>query len=103
MMDTGISYCSSEWAYFYSDERRWQTIIKKLADSYPDECIITIKPEDNGGVMCAKVLPRWMVVRPPRHVEISDERRAALSERARTLFHKRGVEDDGEGISISGI
>ena len=53
-METACSYTDG-WAWFSSDERKWVTRIKKLAEQHPDEVIIKRMPEDNDGCIYAKL------------------------------------------------
>lgn len=82
-METCIEYCEPGWAFVSSDERRWHTRIRKLAEQYPDEMVILKQPEENDGVIYAKFPPRWALIHPPRTRELSDEQREALAERLR--------------------
>ena len=81
MIETCIEYCEPDKAFISSDERRWHTIIRKLAAEHPDECVVLKTPEENGGVIYAKFPPKWVRVKPPREVSISDERREILTKR----------------------
>lgn len=84
-MDTSISYTDKERAYISSDERRWISKIRKLAEARPDEVVIKYQPEDNDGCICATVPTCWIKVSPPRRVEMTEEQRQASAERMRAL------------------
>jgi hypothetical protein len=83
-MDTGISYCGGEYLWFYSDERRWHTRIKELAEKYPEQCVIKQAPETNDGCITAKLPVSWLKIAPKRACNLTDEQRATLAERLRT-------------------
>lgn len=85
-MDTGFSYCASDWAYMSSDEPRWKNHMRRLAEEHPDEVIIIAEPETNNGYLCAKFPPKWLRIAPPRQITMTDEQRANLSARARRNF-----------------
>ena len=94
-METCINYCEPGWAYVSSDERRWVSCLRRLAKEHPEECIIMKYPEDNEGFIYGKVPQRWVKISPPRKVNITDERRAELSERlARYHAGKKASGDD---------
>ena len=80
-METCIEYCEPGYAYISSDEKRWITCITKLAKERPDECIIMYPPETNHGIIYAKFPQKWVRVRPPKQVVMSDEDRANLAQR----------------------
>ena len=82
-MDTCINYCDPGWAYVSSDERRWISHIRKLADRRPDECVILKEPEENGGFIYAKFPPRWARILPPKEMNLTEEERAKRAERMR--------------------
>ena len=88
-MDTGISYCSPDWAYISSDEERWKNKIRKMADERPDEVIIIKEPESNNGYIYAKIPPKWVLIKPPVKMDLTDEERAKRAERLRKFTGKR--------------
>ena len=69
---------------------RYITRIKELAEKRPDECQITATNKD--GSIVAHIPTSWIKINPTK--ELTDEQRAALSERARNNFHNSttGVE-----------
>lgn len=77
-METCINYCEPGFAFMSSDERRWINAIHKLAKEKPDDVVIINEPDTNGGFIYAKFPQKWVRVRPPRNVSISDERREFL-------------------------
>ncbi len=61
----------------------WKNRLEKLAQTNPEEVKMRASNPD-GSVMYH--IPRdWLTVRPPKQMNLSDERRAELSERMRSL------------------
>ena len=87
-METACSY-TDDWAWFSSDERKWVTKIRKLAEQYPDKVIIKRQPEDNDGCIYAKVPASWLKIQPKYTRNYSDEQRAIYAEMARKLVQER--------------
>lgn len=87
-METSCSYTDGV-AWFSSDERKWITRIRKLAEQHPDQVIINRQPEDNDGCIYAKLPANWLKIQPKLRREISDEQRAILAERARKMHRER--------------
>ena len=75
-MDTCFNY-TGETAFFSSDERRWITKIRKLAEQNPDEVTIIRQPEENDGCIYAKILPEYVKIAPNRKLNLTDEQRDA--------------------------
>lgn len=103
MIEVGINYTDrDEHAFFSANERRHVNTILRLAEEYPDEVTIKIMPENNGGHILAWIPKRWIRISPPRKLDLTDERRAELSARARDNFSRDGVDDgipdDGENF-----
>ena len=86
-METCFNYIN-EHAYFSSDERRWITKIHKLKESNPDDVFILAEPEDNGGCIYCRLPPKWLKISPPAQRNFTDEQRAALAERLKTVRQK---------------
>jgi len=61
-----------------TDERKWINTIRKFAAQKPGECIILKQPEQNDGFIYAKFPQKWVRVRPPREVSMTDEKREIL-------------------------
>lgn len=80
-METCFNYCQPDTAFFSSDERRWITKIRKLAESHPEEVRIIRQPDDNDGCIYCSLPVRWLNVRPPMKRTFTDEQRLAMSER----------------------
>lgn len=64
-----------------SDERKWINNIRKLAEANPEQVVILKQPEENGGAIYAKFPQKWIKVRPPRKVDLTDEQRAIIAAR----------------------
>lgn len=86
-METSCSYVDGN-AYFSSDERKWHSRIRKLAEDHPDEVIIIRQPEDNDGCIYAKMPASWFKIQPKFKREYSDEQRAMFRERMAKLRGK---------------
>lgn len=78
-METSFSY-SGEKAYFSSDERKWISKIRKLAEKYPDEVRIIALPENNDGCIYVELPTSWLKVQPPIKRELTEEERQELRE-----------------------
>ena len=94
-IETCIDYCERESAYMSSNERRWITQLRKLAASRPKECVILKQPEENGGFIYVKFPPKWVRVRPPRQVSISDAERAKRSFNIIKYMESKHTEEEG--------
>lgn len=55
---------------------RFKNKIRELAKEYPDECEIVCENDD--GSMVAHIPVSWVRVRPPRIVDITEERKEEL-------------------------
>lgn len=86
-IETCFNYCEKgdDKGSFASNEQRWITHIRKLAEKHPDKCIILKQPEENGGFIYARMPTSWLKIRPNR--DISDEQRQAMSERFRAMWN----------------
>lgn len=60
-------------------QRRMITKVERYAKENPDECQITYRNSD--GSICAHVPVDWVKISPKRKVTMSEERRAASSQR----------------------
>ena len=68
-----------------TDERRMITRMMKLIAEHPDETEIIKRPEENDGCLYCKVPSTWLKIAPPVKREISDEQKAAASQRMQKL------------------
>ena len=83
--ETCVEYIDVDsYATFCSSERKWINKITKYATSHPDEVQIVRTPEDNCGVIYARVPKNWLKVSPPAKRSLTDEQRAAATERLRS-------------------
>ena len=86
LIETSIEYITADkHATFYSGERKWVNKIQKLKEDYPDEVQIIAAPENNHGAILAHVPKTWLKLSPPRKVNMTEERKAELSERMKKL------------------
>lgn len=91
-METCINYTDATM-YISTDEIKWKNRIDAWAKEYPDECIITVRPENNDGCMNAKMPSSWFRMRPPKKVNMTEEQRMAAAARLRK---NRATEEEGE-------
>lgn len=80
-METCFNYCDSKVAFISSDERKWISRIRKLAEEHPNEIAILRQPEANDGCIYASLPASWLKVQAKRKVELTEEEKAALRER----------------------
>lgn len=92
-MDTCINYCSREFAYFSSDERRWTDKILALKEEYPDHVSILKMPEENDGCLYATIPIEWIKIKPKRKVVLTDEEREKLRERMKEMRNSNSKEN----------
>ena len=66
-----------------TDERTWKNRLAKLAEQHPAdvECVA----QNTDGSVMYHFPARWLKVSPPRKVNMTDERRAELSDRMKSL------------------
>ena len=99
-METCINYTDKEKAWVSSDERRWITKIRKLAEQKPDDVTIIRQPEENDGCIYATLPVCWVEIRAKTRRELSDEERLVLADRLAKMRAKiparMGGEDDDE-------
>ena len=95
-METCIDYCEPTWAFMSSDERRWVNRLKNLNKDYPDECIIIRQPETNEGVIYAKFPIKWVRVKPPKQIYMTDEEKRKRAEILLQSKRTKTVEDESE-------
>lgn len=87
-METCCEY-TDKTLFVSSDHQKWINRIRKLSEQYPDEVTIKNRPEDNDGCICATMPSEWLRISPPRKVDLSEERKAELSERLRMAREKQ--------------
>ncbi len=83
-METCCEYTDSVM-WVSTDERRMITRMMKLIAEHPDETEIIKRPEENDGCLCCKVPSTWLKIAPPVKREMSDEQKAAASQRMQKL------------------
>lgn len=77
-------------ATFCSSETKWINKILRLHGQHPDEVKIIHYPEENHGVLLARIPKSYMKVAPPRQVNYTDEQKAAMAERLMAVREKKG-------------
>jgi hypothetical protein len=87
-METCCEY-TEKTLFVSSDHQKWINRIRKLSEQYPDDVTIKHRPEENDGCICATMPSEWLRISPPRKVEMSEERKAELSERLRMARKKQ--------------
>ena len=87
-METCCEY-TEKTLFVSSDHQKWINRIRKLSEQYPDDVTIKNRPEENDGCICATMPSEWLRISPPRKVEMSEERKAELSERLRIAREKQ--------------
>ena len=83
-METFCEYTDSVM-WVSTDERRMITRMMKLIAEHPDETEIIKRPEENDGCLYCKVPSTWLKIAPPVKREMSDEQKAAASQRMQKL------------------
>ena len=91
-METCFNYCYERGnndgvGWFSSDELRFINRVHELAEQHPDEVTIIKEPEENFGCIYCKVPQTWLKIIPPRSLNLTDEQRAAMRERAKNNFN----------------
>lgn len=61
----------------------WKNRLMKLAEEHPED--VVVKAVNKDGSMLFHVPREWLTIRPPVKLNISDERRAELSEQMRRI------------------
>ena len=105
-METSIDYIDHTVAVVSTDEPKWHRRLRAFKAQYPNEVTIKTEPETNDGNMVATVPVKWVNIRPPRRLDLTDEQRAERAEKLRNSMAKHGVttysgtneeeEEDGE-------
>jgi len=83
-METCCEYLDDKVMWVSSDQQKIINRVRKLAELYPDKVTIKRQPEQNDGCIYATMPAEWLKLNPPRKIELTDERKAELSERLRT-------------------
>ena len=83
-METCCEYTDSVM-WVATDDRRMITRMMKLIAEHPDETEIIKRPEENDGCLYCKVPSTWLKIAPPVKREMSDEQKAAASQRMQKL------------------
>ena len=64
-------------------ELKWKNRLAKLCEQSPDECVCVVCNED--GSVVYSVPEKWVSVRVPRKINMTDERRQELVERMKNM------------------
>lgn len=87
-IDTYAGYTSKDEMFFSSTEKMWHNRILKLAKENPTEVKIIKYPQDNDGVIYAKMPVSYMQIKPKRKRDLTAEERIAIRERLNTARKK---------------
>lgn len=91
-METCANYTAGEQMFFSSDERKWITKIRRLAEEHPDEVTILANPEDNGGCIYARMPCNYLQIKPKRRLQLTDEQKLAATLRLAKSREKTATE-----------
>lgn len=83
-METCFNYTEKEHGYFSSDERKFITRVRRLAEKHPDKVRIIKQPEENDGCIYCELPTEWFSIRPPVKRNLTDEQRRDLADRLRS-------------------
>ena len=87
--ETSIEYLScNDHATLYSSEAKWMRKIKQLQSDYPDSVQIMNETSES---MVVHIPKSWLKVTPPRKMTLTDEQRAAASDRMTKARQKKGA------------
>lgn len=89
-IETCFNYCAREAGYFSSNEQRWITRILKLKDQYPELVTIIKMPEENDGVIYAKMPVTFLRLQGP--AKFSEETIQASRARLAEIRSKKRAE-----------
>jgi hypothetical protein len=67
--------------------------VRKLKKLYPDQVRIIKQPEENDGCIYATVPAEWLVITPPRRVNMTEEQKLASAERLRIMREMKAQQD----------
>ena len=95
-METCFNWCEPGWCYFSSDEAIWINRLRKLAEAHPGECVIERQPETNCGIIYGRFPAKWLRVKPPVQLELTDEERAKRAENLRKISEQRRTKANAE-------
>ena len=88
-METALNYLDDKVMFISTDEQKMKSRLMKLAAEHPQECVITVYPENNDGCMNAKLPAGWLKIYPPPKREYTEEQKEALRERAQKMLAAR--------------
>ena len=98
-IDTTFNYSGGDYAFFSSNEAKWINLVDKLSKAHPDQVIIIKHPKENDGVIYAKLPPSLFRLKEKTVRVLTEEQRAAASERCKLMAAKRQkkeVSSDGD-------
>ena len=88
--ETAVGYLNCDsYATFSSSEDKWIRKIRELEYEHPNEVTIIHNPLDNNGMLVARIPKSWLKIKAPFKRNITEEQRAAMSERLAGARAKR--------------
>lgn len=91
LKETNIDIVSTQLhATVSSSELKQINKIRKLHEAHPEEVEIVVAPDDNHGVIVARMPKSYIKISPPRKVNYTEEQRAAAAERMKAARDKKG-------------
>lgn len=70
--------------------------VMRLAEQFPEEVEIRVKPEDNNGTLVAHIPRKWVKISPPPKREMTDEQREAARVRLKSWATAREAIEEME-------
>lgn len=81
-METCINTTSKDGVMaISSDERKWINRIIKLKEEYPQQITIRRTPQSNDGCIVADIPAKWLSIKPPRTVTMTEQKKEQLRQR----------------------
>lgn len=70
--------------------------VMRLAEQFPEEVEIRVKPEDNNGTLVAHIPRKWVKISPPPKREMTEEQREAARVRLKSWAAAREAIEEVE-------
>lgn len=80
-IETCFNYTAREAGFFSSNEIKYINKVRKLAKEHPDEVTILAEPEDNDGVIYARMPANYFRIQAPQKREVTEEQKEILRTR----------------------
>lgn len=93
LKETSINYLDVDrYAVVSTPEKKLIGYIRRVIEECPDLIEIRTPPEDNGGYMVARVPKEWVVIRRPKRVTMSEERKAICAENLKKYRDQKKIQ-----------